>query len=517
MAKTLKQMLEALPPACILRVQGEVNTGITAPVTEQASAVVPGGIFVARQGMQADGHEFIAQAIQRGAVALFGEREMLGLPIPYIQLNKTQPQLGVLAAAYHDFPARRLRLIGISGTDGKTTVTHLAYSILELRMKGRVGLVSTLKAICGSEERQTGLHVTSPPAPQLQGYLAEMVANGMTHAVLEMTSHGLAQGRLQGVSLAMALLTNIQHEHLDYHRSWEAYRAAKGRIFDYLTVAPSLRVLNAEDEKSQVFAEEPMMTFGCVEAADFRVQRLRESGDGIQYVLSTALGKIDIQSPLAGTYNAINGAAAATVTAPLINYDLNTIQQGIANLRYLPGRMEVIDESQDFLAIVDFAHTPAALRASLLSAKRRLQEGQRLCAVFGSAGLRDRMKRKMMAEIGIELADFVVLTAEDPRTESLADILQDMAQACRAVGGQEGVDFVRIPDRGIALHRACCWARAGDIVLACGKGHEQSMCFGKTEYPWDDRVAMRAALRDQPLKTLPTATSEGMMGFDEIR
>ena len=190
---------------------------------------------------------------------------------------------------------------------------------------------------------------------------------------------------------------------------------------------------------------------------------------------------------------------------PFIAGDLGTIQQGIAALRFLPGRMEPIDEGQKFRAIVDFAHTPAALRKALESTRRMLQGRQRLCVVFGSAGLRDVGKRRLMAEIATELADYVVLTAEDPRTESLDDILAMMAAACREHGGQEGSDFTRIPDRGAALQHACKWARMGDIVLACGKGHEQSMCFGTTEYHWDDREALRAALRGNPLCNLPTA------------
>ena len=395
-------------------------------------------------------------------------------------------------------------LLGLQG-DGKTTTTHLLHHILQQRFPGRVGLVSTLVANCGDEEQATGLHVTSPPAPQLQAYLARMVTHGLTHAVLEMTSHGLAQGRVQGVQLAAAVLTNIQHEHLDFHGGWEDYRAAKGRMFEYLRVMPAIRVINADDDASQVFAEAPCTTFGYGEAAEFRAEDIREARDGLHYRLHSASGSVDIHSPLSGVYNAANGAAAAAAATPFIAGDLGAIQKGIATLRYLPGRMEQIDEGQKFRAIVDFAHTPAALREALRSARRLLSSGQRLCVVFGSAGLRDVAKRRLMAEIATELADYVVLTAEDPRTESLDEILAMMAVACRDRGGQDGSNFTSIPDRGAALHHACRWARAGDIVLACGKGHEQSMCFGTTEYPWDDREAMRAALRGDPLRNLPTA------------
>ena len=505
MTKTLSQFLSALPPAAIIETRGDLERPITAPVVETVADVEEGGLFVARRGAQFDGHDFIDEAIARGAAAIIGERSPPTLSLPYAQLRDAQQQVGILSAAYYDWPASRLTLFGVSGTDGKTTTTHLLHHILQQRFPGRVGLVSTLVANCGDEEQATGLHVTSPPAPQLQSYLARMVTHGLTHAVLEMTSHGLAQGRVQGLQLAVAVLTNIQHEHLDFHGGWEEYRAAKGRMFEYLRMTPAIRVINADDDASQAFAEAPCTTFGYGEAAEFRAEDIREARDGLHYRLHSASGSVDIHSPLSGVYNAANGAAAAAAATPFIAGDLGAIQKGIAALRYLPGRMEQIDEGQKFRAIVDFAHTPAALREALRSARRLLSSGQRLCVVFGSAGLRDVAKRRLMAEIATELADYVVLTAEDPRTESLDDILAMMAVACRDRGGQDGSNFTSIPDRGAALHHACRWARAGDIVLACGKGHEQSMCFGTTEYPWDDREAMRAALRGDPLRNLPTA------------
>ncbi len=505
MTKTLSQFLSALPPAAIIETRGDLERPITAPVVETVADVEEGSVFVARRGAQFDGHDFIDEAIARGAAAIVGERSPPTLSLPYAQLRDAQQQVGILSAAYYDWPADRLTLFGVSGTDGKTTTTHLLHHILQQRFPGRVGLVSTLVANCGDEEQATGLHVTSPPAPQLQAYLARMVTHGLTHAVLEMTSHGLAQGRVQGVQLAAAVLTNIQHEHLDFHGGWGEYRAAKGRMFEYLRMTPAIRVINADDDASQVFAEAPCTTFGYGEAAQFRAEDIREARDGLHYRLLSSSGSVDIHSPLSGVYNAANGAAAAAAATPFIAGDLGAIQQGIAALRYLPGRMEPVDEGQKFRAIVDFAHTPAALREALRFARRLLSSGQRLCVVFGSAGLRDVAKRRLMAEIATELADYVVLTAEDPRTESLDDILAMMAVACRDRGGQDGSDFTSIPDRGAALHHACRWARAGDIVLACGKGHEQSMCFGTTEYPWDDREAMRAALRDDPLRNLPTA------------
>lgn len=505
MARSFSEILNVMPAGDILAIKGARQQPIRAPVVETAAAVEEGGIFVARRGAAFDGHEFIPEAIQRGAAAIIGERPPAPLPVPYAQARHLQQQIGLLAAEYHHWPARRLRLIGVTGTDGKTTTTHLIRQILRERFPGRVGLVSTLVADCGDGERATGLHVTAPPAPQMQDYLARMVEHGLTHAVIEMTSHGLAQGRAQGVELAAAVLTNIQHEHLDFHGNWREYRNAKARMLHYLHGGSARRILNADDAGSRDLAVVGHTAFGYSEAADFQAHSIRDERDGLRYRLRTPVGEVEIHSSLAGAYNAANGAAAAAAAFPFIDGDLDIIRRGIAGLRYLPGRMEPIEEGQEFRALVDFAHTPAALRAALQSARRQLSGAGRLCAVFGSAGLRDVEKRRLMAEIAMEYADYVVLTAEDPRTESLADILAMMAAACCEKGGKESRDFTRIPDRGAALFHACQWAKAGDTVIACGKGHEQSMCFGATEYEWDDRQALRAALRGKPLLTLPTA------------
>lgn len=505
MPKKLSQVLRAVAQPHIVEIQGDLGRTLRAPIVEDIDELQEGGAFIARQGAQFDGHDFIKSALERGAIAIFGEKEISPIPAPYIRMSNLQQQIGLLAAAYHDFPARKITLFGVTGTDGKTTTSHMLYQILQQKYPRKVGLVSTLMAFCGEQEEETGLHVTSPPAPQLQAYLARMVANSLTYAVLEMTSHGLAQGRLQGVELAAAVITNIKHEHLDYHGNWENYRQSKGRIFSYLKLPQGFRVLNADDEACQPFCIDPYSTFGFAESAKFRAKRIEETDTGIFFQLETPNRSLDIYSPLSGKYNSLNAVAAVAAASPFIEGDWSAITKGIAEMRALPGRMEAIEEGQNYRAYVDFAHTPAALKEALISAKRKLTEEERLCVVFGSAGLRDVAKRKMMAQIAIEFADYVVLTAEDPRTESLKDILQFMSDACQQQGGVEGVDFVRVPDRGLALLHACQWARKNDMVIACGKGHEQSMCFGATEYPWDDRMALRSAIKGIHINHLPTA------------
>ena len=234
MPQTLQDHLKALPPEQVLRIAGNANIAVTAPYVEDSRQLEPGGVFVARKGLNVDGHEYIETAIEHGAVAIIGEYA-IDLDVPYVQLKDAQHALGYLAAAYHDFPSRDLTVIGVTGTNGKTTTTHMLHSILKEATDKKTGFISTLGADFGDSGADTGLHVTTPTAPEIQKYLAMMRDSGLTHVVLEMTSHGLEQGRLSGVDIDVAVVTNVTHEHLDFHGSFEAYRAAKGIMFEMLS------------------------------------------------------------------------------------------------------------------------------------------------------------------------------------------------------------------------------------------------------------------------------------------
>jgi UDP-N-acetylmuramoyl-L-alanyl-D-glutamate--2,6-diaminopimelate ligase len=497
----LAVLFERLPVAVFSDIPDVIINGITA----DSRQVKPGNLFVAIKGVHVNGHDFIQDAMVKGAVAVVGTEPGLALEVPYILLEDTHQALPYLVAAFYGHPARKLTVIGVTGTDGKTTTTNLIFQIL-LAAGIKSGMVSTVNAVIGDQILDTGFHVTTPEAQDVQKYLKEMVTVGLTHVVLEATSHGLSQYRVDGCEFDLAVITNITHEHLDYHESFENYRAAKARLFTMLgqTLQKQqgnyrVAVLNANDSAYGFLSEltgtlpgVSAISYSLEPPADVWAEQSRLTPRGIEFHAVSTQYRFPVQSHLTGLYNISNCLAAIAVTMNGMGIPWEFVQKGITNLPGIPGRMERIELGQDFMAIVDFAHTPNALRASL-EAARQMTHG-RVIVVFGSAGLRDRAKRRMMAETAIQLADFTVLTSEDPRTESLDMILNEMAEGAQQQGGTEGKTFWRIPDRGKAIRYAVNLAKTGDVLIACGKGHEQSMCFGVTEYPWDDRVAMRSAL-----------------------
>ena len=496
--------------------QANVPDVLIRGISIDSRAVKPGHLFVAMKGGNVDSHNYIQNAIDNDAAAIVGDQDVGDFSVPYIRMENPRRALTWIAAAFYDWPARKLTMIGVTGTDGKTTTTNLIYKIL-LAAEIKAGMISTVNAVIGDEVLDTGFHVTTPDAHDVQNYLARMVDAGMTHVVLETTSHGWAQHRVDACEFDIGVVTNITHEHMDEHGSYENYRAAKARLFSSLEITqpkpqgnPRLGVINRDDTRSFDFLNEFIkvnkLSYGLHPNADVWAQKIHYSPSGIHFQAQSMDFKVDVSSKLLGSYNVSNCLAALTATVYGLNIKPETAAQGIALLEGIPGRMEIMDMGQNFTAIVDFAHTPNALKVTLEAARGMLsytKGGQlsapasgRVIVAFGSAGLRDREKRRMMAEISAELADLTVLTAEDPRTESLEGILEEMAAGARSRGGREDETFWRVPDRGEAIRFALRLAREGDIVLSCGKGHEQSMCFGGREHLWDDRMAMRAALAE---------------------
>jgi UDP-N-acetylmuramoyl-L-alanyl-D-glutamate--2,6-diaminopimelate ligase len=495
----LSELISALPSGSIPPGKDPEISG----VESDSRRIRAGNVFVACTGGSTDGYGYIPQAIAAGAAAVVGEREGAGWPVPYLQVADARAALGWMAAAWFGFPSRRMVMIGVTGTDGKTTTVNLLYGILK-KAGLRAGMISTIGAVIAGEELDTGFHVTTPDAYALQGYLARMAGAGITHCVLEVTSHGLAQQRVAGCEFDAAAVTNITREHLDYHGTFEAYRAVKAGLFAGLGTGPvkaffpaRKAVLNADDPSCEYLRGQvrvPVVTYGRKRAADFAAEDVRAEADGIRLTVRTAEGTFPVASAMTGVYNVENILAALAVAVAVLGVNPETAAEAVGSVPGVTGRWEKISLGQDFLAIVDFAHTPNSLRAVLEAARKAAGSRGRVIAVFGSAGLRDREKRRLLAATGIDLADVTVLTAEDPRTEPLAAILEEMAAGARSRGGVEGKTFFRIPDRAAALRFAVQAARPGDVVIACGKGHEQSMCFGEVEYPWDDRRALGAAL-----------------------
>lgn len=503
-------------------------------IVEHTDAVTPGACFVARVRSGSDGHPYIGQAIARGASLIVGQRPLAELPtlqgvaVPYLRVPDSGLAEAWLAASWEDFPARDLVMIGVTGTDGKTTTANLLYTVLQ-ESGIAAGLLSTLRAVIGPQEEPLALHVTTPEAPVIQRYLRRMVDAGLTHCVLETTSHGLAQHRVAAIDFDVAVVTNITHEHLDYHGSWEAYLEAKAQLFRTLAMDAGLRrsanpfkeqvtrtaVLNGDDVSFAHLRELPVarrLVYRMGQTADVSAIDPHYGPDATRFMLHISAGPSEseageVVSPLVGDFNVYNMLAAATA-AHSLGLSLPEIQRGLRRCQPLTGRMQRIAGGQPFLVIVDFAHTPNALAEAIRAGRRMVS--RRVITLFGSAGKRDVQKRRLMAEISARESDLTILTAEDPRTESLDEILEMMAAGCREMGGVEGKSFWRVPDRGQAIYFALQLARPDDLVLICGKGHEQSMCFGVTEYPWDDAVATRTALealqtrRPMPDLGLPT-------------
>ncbi len=492
-------------------------------VTADSRQVRPGALFVAMPGGATDGHRFIADAVQRGAAAVVGTDPLTPETTevvttsraPYIRVADSRAALARLSAAFYDFPSRQMRVVGVTGTDGKTTTSNLIYHLLGAAGL-HPGMISPGGARIGQEARDTGLHVTTPDAPDVQRYLAQMRDAGCQAAVLEATSHGLHQGRVAAVDFDVAVVTNITHEHLDYHGTWEAYLAAKALLFHSLAAAqpkplavtsdvsrftfqadaqPKTAVLNADDASYPHLRAIPagrILSYGLEDAAaDLRATEIVYQAQRTTFVATTPAGQTRIELPLPGRFNVTNTLAALAAGLAL-GLPLESMAAALAVMPGVDGRMERIERGQDFVAMVDFAHTPISLQRAL-EAVRPMTRG-RVIAVFGSAGLRDVQKRSLMAAASLRLADLTILTAEDPRVESLDTILAQMAEGAQQAGGVEGRTFWRIPDRTAAILAAVELAQPGDVVIVCGKGHVESMCFGEIEHPGRDQPVLAWAL-----------------------
>ncbi len=452
--------------------------------------VVAGTLFFAVPGVHVDGHDFAAQAVAAGAVAVVGEREIPGVAVPQLIVARTRHALADAADEWFNRPSERLHVIGITGTDGKTTTAFLANEVLRAGGR-RPGLIGTVAVLVGDEMRPNPNRNTTPEALELQELLARMVAAGNDSVVMEATSHGLAQSRVRHARFAVGVLTNLTSEHLEFHGSLENYRAAKAMLFEETPIA----VLNADDPSFAYFRErarDRVTTYAIETDADLRATDLDARGDGTTFRLAAPGWSGTVRVPIPGWFN-VQNALAALALAHVEGVDLDVAAEAIARSPGVPGRMETVDEGQPFTIVVDYAHTADSL-AKVLRVLRPLASG-RLIAVVGSAGERDPTKRAPMGRAAAELADVVVVTDEDPRLEDSRAINEQIAEGARSAGARDGEDLFVIDDRPAAIAHAVGLAREGDAILLAGKGHEQSIIYGTEGRPWDEKGQARRALR----------------------
>lgn len=432
-------------------------------VSDDSRRVVKDGVFVAISGLTVDGHQFIPQAIKNGAKVVVGEADPKKLKLEgavYVRVDNSRKALGLLAAAWYDNPAKKMKIIGVTGTDGKTTTANMLYHILKKSGK-RVGLISTVSAKIGEKQYNTGPHVTNPEPLALHKFLNQMAKKGCEYAVLEVTSHGLDQERVAGIDFEIAVLTNITHEHLDYHKTFSAYKKAKLKLFQNAKVA----ILNKNDKNSNWIK--------------------KNINSKVLFYGKNQLAKQEFLEP----YNQQNASAAIAV-ARYLKIPKTKIAHALESFPGVEGRMQEVKNKRDIKIIIDFAHTPNGLK-NVLNVLSKNKKG-RLIAVIACEGERDRQKRPMMAEISGRLADITILNAIDLRSEKAKNIISDMEKGIKKTKGQ----YFKIEDRAKAIAFALNQAQKGDTVVLCGKGHEKSMNLGgKKERPWSDEKVVKSFLK----------------------
>jgi UDP-N-acetylmuramoyl-L-alanyl-D-glutamate--2,6-diaminopimelate ligase len=462
-----------------------------ASIQYDSRRVEPQTLFFAIQGQKADGHDFIPAALERGAVAIASER-----PAPpelasrWIQVESIRRALSDAARAFYGRPDERLKLVGITGTNGKTTTAYLLESIF--------GAADIPCGVFGTiEHRFGGRNVaalnTTPESLDLLSYFDELIRAGGRAAVMEVSSHALAQERVWGFHFAAAVFTNLTQDHLDYHKDFEHYFQAKRRLFEGLgTPPPELAVINVTDPwgaRLVRLGSRRTITYGLNSGADVRVEQSTQDADGIRATLLTPQGSLEVGSPLLGRANLMNILAAAA-TAVGLGIGAREIAKGIAALRVVPGRLERVDAGQPFLVLVDYAHTDDALR-NVLAAARGLTKN-RLIVVFGCGGDRDRAKRPLMGEAASSFSDLAILTSDNPRSEDPLRIMSDALVGLQKTGKPYWAEV----DREEAIRRAFREAREGDVVIVAGKGHETYQILKDRTIPFDDREVARRILRE---------------------
>ncbi len=496
--KRLSEILSAAPGAVSLigTASGPADPLVTG-LAYDSRDVEPGFLFFALDGVHTDGNRFIAAAVENGAVAVVSAREPAFPPpegVAYLRAADARKAMSAISAAFFDRPSRRLRTIGVTGTDGKSSTVYFIHQLLESR-GAKAGLLSTVSFVKDRELEKNPFRQSTPEAPLIHGILAEMLAHGKEYAVVEATSHGLSErtARLLDVEFDAAVLTNVTHEHLEFHGTWEKYCDDKINLFRSLDAGrtagkdiPCFGLANADDRSYPLVraaTSAPLLAYSVLRAdTDLYATEIEPDIEGTSFVLHDGAGSGRVRLPLPGVFNVENALASAGAAARLLGINAADLIPAIERLRGVKGRMSPVRAGQPFSVIVDYAHTPGAFRR-LFPMARGYTKG-RLISVFGSGGERDTEKRPIQGRIASEHSDVVILSNEDPRGEDPMKLLEDIAAGCGEM--RRGRDLLLIPDRREAIREAFGIAGPGDTVLLLGKGHEGSIILKDGPVPWDE-------------------------------
>jgi UDP-N-acetylmuramoyl-L-alanyl-D-glutamate--2,6-diaminopimelate ligase len=500
---TVDQLLRALGPMVPFD-ERELSMGQVAlqqtctGVTHDSRHVSPGTVFVALRGLKMDGAEFAQQAIAAGAAAVVSERAAVGLVgVPWITVADARLALAYLAAEFNGHPSHQMRVVGITGTNGKTTTGYLLSAILEAAGI-KCGLMGTVLYRVG--DRDFAATRTTPEAPDVQGFMREMLRSGCGACVMEVTSHALALRRVEGIRFAAGIFTNLTRDHLDFHAGMDDYFAAKRRLFEMLPDdAPA--AINLDDPRAASLVEivQRPVTYGLTKAANVSPGSLSYSLEGLQFDIRSPRGSIRVRSKLVGKPNVYN-ILAAVATAIELDVPVDAIERGLERLAGVPGRFEIASSAaDDVTVVVDYAHTDDALRNLLETA--RPMAVRRLITVFGAGGDRDRTKRPLMGMVAARLSDVVVITSDNPRGEDPNRIIDEVKRGAEAETRQSGAAILIRPDRRDAIVHAVGMADPGDVVLVAGKGHEKYQEIGGRTFPFDDVEVAREALASRRLNS----------------
>lgn len=471
-------------------------------VANDSRSIEEGQIYIAIDGIKLDGHDYIREALDKGAAAVVIQNEKFAIAdYPWILVQDSRRCLGYMAQAYYGDPSKKMRMIGVTGTNGKTTTTNMIAYLLE-RAHHKVGLAGTIHNRIGTKILPGSL--TTPDALSLAQLLAEMVNEGVEYAVMEVSSHALAQERVAGVEYDVAVFTNLTQDHLDFHGDMESYLYAKSRLFSELAVSQQSKsgkvaILNADDKAYSLLADHcrvPVISYGFDPAFHVHASKVHLSDEGTSFELHYANQICLIQMPLHGDFNVYNVLAASSV-ALSEGVTIEQIRDALKDMPSIPGRFEKVKEKAPFSVFVDFAHTPDGLKQCLMTA-RAFCRG-RLIVVFGAGGDRDHSKRPLMGEVAARLSDYAIVTSDNPRSEDPEKIIDRIFEGIK---GDASKTFERMADRHKAIERAIEVAQLDDIILICGKGHETTQIIGDQILPFDDR-AIAASLIKKKMKRDP--------------